>query len=101
MESAEVMRSIINRHHYNNNDFSIIVPYELLKQEEKERRRYNLLLAPRYPFASFKTFFRRCLALYPLFTLIRHFSLFHSHGQISFIKRLEATTATLFDSFYL
>ncbi|HYW96747.1 MAG TPA: FtsX-like permease family protein, partial [Bacteroidales bacterium] len=45
MEAADVIRSILNRHHYNNDDFSIIVPYELLKQEEKERRRYNFLLA--------------------------------------------------------
>ncbi len=45
MESAAVIRSILNRHHYNNDDFSIIVPFELLKQEEKERRRYNFLLA--------------------------------------------------------
>lgn len=43
--SAAVIRSILNRHHFNNNDYSIIVPYELLKQEEKERRIYNLLLA--------------------------------------------------------
>ncbi len=45
VESAAVIRSILNRHHFNNEDFSIIVPYELLKQEEKERRIYNLLLA--------------------------------------------------------
>ncbi len=45
MEAAEVIRSILGRHHYNNDDFSVIVPYELLKQEEKERRRYNFLLA--------------------------------------------------------
>ncbi|MEX0986142.1 MAG: ABC transporter permease [Bacteroidales bacterium] len=45
MESAAVIRSILNRHHYNNDDFSIVVPYELLKQEEKERSRYNFLLA--------------------------------------------------------
>jgi putative ABC transport system permease protein len=45
VESAAVIRSIIKRHHFNNDDFSIIVPYELLKQEEKERRIYNLLLA--------------------------------------------------------
>ncbi|MDO9340422.1 MAG: FtsX-like permease family protein, partial [Bacteroidales bacterium] len=45
VESAAVIRSILNRHHFNNDDFSIIVPYELLKQEEKERRIYNLLLA--------------------------------------------------------
>ena len=45
MESASVIRSILSRRHFNNDDFSIIVPYELLKQEEKERRIYNLLLA--------------------------------------------------------
>ena len=45
MPAADVIRSILNRHHFNNDDFSIIVPYELLKQEEKERRIYNLLLA--------------------------------------------------------
>ncbi|HUX55716.1 MAG TPA: ABC transporter permease [Bacteroidales bacterium] len=45
VESAAVIRSILNRHHFNNDDFSIVVPYELLKQEEKERRNYNLLLA--------------------------------------------------------
>lgn len=45
VESAAVIRSILNRHHFNNSDYSIIVPYELLKQEEKERRIYNLLLA--------------------------------------------------------
>jgi putative ABC transport system permease protein len=44
-ESAAVIRSILGRHHYGNDDFSIIVPFELLKQEEKERRRYNFLLA--------------------------------------------------------
>jgi putative ABC transport system permease protein len=45
IESAAVIRSILNRHHFNNDDYSIVVPYELLKQEEKERRIYNLLLA--------------------------------------------------------
>ncbi len=45
MESSVVIRSILNRHHYNTGDFSVIVPYELLKQEEKERQRYNFLLA--------------------------------------------------------
>jgi putative ABC transport system permease protein len=43
--TAAVIRSILNRHHFDNNDFSIIIPYELLKQEEKEARIYNLLLA--------------------------------------------------------
>ncbi len=45
VQSAAVIRSILQRRHFNNDDFSIIVPYELLKQEEKERRIYNLLLA--------------------------------------------------------
>jgi putative ABC transport system permease protein len=45
MQSSVVIRSILNRHHFNNDDFSIIIPFELLKQEEKERRIYNLLLA--------------------------------------------------------
>jgi putative ABC transport system permease protein len=45
VQSAAVIRSILNRHHFNNNDFSIIIPLELLKQEEKETRIYNLLLA--------------------------------------------------------
>jgi putative ABC transport system permease protein len=43
--TAAVIRTILNRHHFNNDDFSIIIPYELLKQEEKEARIYNLLLA--------------------------------------------------------
>jgi putative ABC transport system permease protein len=45
MQSAAVIKGILNRHHFNNDDFSLVIPYELLKQEEKERRIYNLLLA--------------------------------------------------------
>jgi putative ABC transport system permease protein len=45
MESAGIIRSIINRRHFNNDDFSIIIPYELMEQEKKETRIYNLLLA--------------------------------------------------------
>jgi putative ABC transport system permease protein len=45
IQSAAVIRSILNRHHFNTDDFSLVIPYELLKQEEKERRIYNLLLA--------------------------------------------------------
>lgn len=45
VETAAVIRGIIDRHHFNNEDFSIIVPYELMKQEEKEARIYNILLA--------------------------------------------------------
>lgn len=44
IETAGLIRGILNRHHYNNDDFSIVIPYELLKQEEKERRIYNILL---------------------------------------------------------
>jgi putative ABC transport system permease protein len=45
LASADVVRSVLNRRHFNTDDFSIIVPYELMKQEEKETRIYNLLLA--------------------------------------------------------
>ncbi|MEA1876570.1 MAG: ABC transporter permease [Bacteroidota bacterium] len=45
VESAAVIRGLLNRHHYNNDDFSIIVPFELMKQEERESRIYNFLLA--------------------------------------------------------
>lgn len=44
MDCAELVRSIIDRHHFNNADYSIVIPFELLKQEEKERRIYNFLL---------------------------------------------------------
>jgi putative ABC transport system permease protein len=45
IESAAVMRSIISRRHFNNDDFSVIIPYELMEQEKKETRIYNMLLA--------------------------------------------------------
>ena len=45
LPAAAVIRSLLTRRHFNNDDFSIIVPYELMKQEEKETRIYNLLLA--------------------------------------------------------
>jgi putative ABC transport system permease protein len=45
VQSASLIRSILNRRHYNNDDFSIIIPYELMEQEKKESRIYNLLLA--------------------------------------------------------
>jgi putative ABC transport system permease protein len=45
MKASNVIRKIIDRHHFNNDDFSIIVPFELMKQEEKESRIYNILLA--------------------------------------------------------
>jgi len=45
MESAEVIKSIIRRRHFNNDDFSIIIPFELMEQEKRETRIYNLLLA--------------------------------------------------------
>jgi len=44
MEIAEIIRRILTRRHFKNDDFSIIIPYELLRQEEKERRIYNILL---------------------------------------------------------
>ena len=45
IESAAVIRSILSRRHFNNDDFSIIIPYELMEQEKREGRIYNLLLA--------------------------------------------------------
>jgi len=45
IESADIIKSILTRRHFNNNDFSIIIPYELMEQEKKESRIYNLLLA--------------------------------------------------------
>lgn len=43
-EASKVINEILKRHHYNNEDYSIVVPYELLQQEEKERQIYNFLL---------------------------------------------------------
>jgi putative ABC transport system permease protein len=45
IESSDVIKSILSRRHFNNDDFSIIIPYELMEQEKKEGRIYNLLLA--------------------------------------------------------
>lgn len=45
VESSSVIRSILSRRHFNNDDFSILIPYELMEQEKKESRIYNLLLA--------------------------------------------------------
>jgi putative ABC transport system permease protein len=45
MESADIIKSILTRRHFNNDDFSIIIPYELMEQEKREGRIYNLLLA--------------------------------------------------------
>jgi putative ABC transport system permease protein len=44
IEAAALIQSIIDRHHFNNKDYSIIIPFELIKQEEKERKIYNFLL---------------------------------------------------------
>jgi putative ABC transport system permease protein len=44
VESAAIVRRILERRHHNNDDFDIVIPYELLKQEEKERRIYNMVL---------------------------------------------------------
>lgn len=43
-EASKVINEILKRHHFNNEDYSIVVPYELLQQEEKERQIYNFLL---------------------------------------------------------
>ncbi|MDR0415137.1 MAG: ABC transporter permease [Prevotellaceae bacterium] len=44
VESSVLIREILKRRHFNNEDYSIVIPYELLKQEEKERQIYNFLL---------------------------------------------------------
>jgi len=44
LETSELVRGILQRHHFNNEDYSIVIPFELLKQEEKERQIYNILL---------------------------------------------------------
>lgn len=43
-EASKLIDVILQRHHFNNDDYSIVIPYELLKQEEKERQIYNFLL---------------------------------------------------------
>ncbi|OGG02902.1 MAG: hypothetical protein A3F83_00260 [Candidatus Glassbacteria bacterium RIFCSPLOWO2_12_FULL_58_11] len=42
--TGAVIRRLLERRHYKNKDFDIVIPFELLKQEEKERRIYNLVL---------------------------------------------------------
>ncbi len=44
VESAAIISRILDRRHHDNADYEIVIPYELLKQEEKERRIYNLVL---------------------------------------------------------
>ena len=45
ISSAGIIKSILTRRHFNNEDFSIIIPFELMEQEKRESRIYNLLLA--------------------------------------------------------
>lgn len=44
LETANVVRRIMERRHKYNDDFDIVIPYELLKQEERETRIYNMVL---------------------------------------------------------
>ena len=44
VEASVLIDEILKRHHFNNSDYNIVIPYELLKQEEKERQIYNFLL---------------------------------------------------------
>ena len=44
LEASKIIDEVIKRHHFNNDDYSIVIPFELLKQEEKERQIYNILL---------------------------------------------------------
>ncbi len=45
VETASIIRRILSRRHHNNDDFDIVIPYELLKQEERERQIYNMVLS--------------------------------------------------------
>ncbi len=44
MESSALIEEMLKRRHFNNADYTIVIPFELLKQEEKERQIYNILL---------------------------------------------------------
>ena len=44
METSRLVDQILLRHHWNNTDYNIVIPHELLKQEEKEQQIYNFLL---------------------------------------------------------
>jgi len=44
VESATIIRRILQRRHHENDDYDLIIPYELLRQEEKERQIYNIVL---------------------------------------------------------
>ena len=44
LEASAVIRRVVERRHRDNDDFDIVVPFELLKQEEHERRIYNMVL---------------------------------------------------------
>ncbi|MDL2255178.1 ABC transporter permease [Parabacteroides sp. OttesenSCG-928-G06] len=44
VETSKLIHEILKRRHFNNDDYSIVIPFELLKQEEKERQIYNFLL---------------------------------------------------------
>jgi putative ABC transport system permease protein len=44
VESAAIIRRILKRRHHDNDDFDIVIPFELLKQEERETRIYNMVL---------------------------------------------------------
>ncbi len=44
LESSKLIEEILKRHHWKQEDYNIVIPFELLKQEEKERQIYNFLL---------------------------------------------------------
>ena len=44
LEAAAVIRRILQRRHHENADFDLVIPFELLKQEERERHVYNMVL---------------------------------------------------------
>lgn len=44
VETAVVIRRILKRRHHDNSDYDLVIPYELLRQEERERQIYNMVL---------------------------------------------------------
>ncbi len=44
VESAAIISRVLDRRHRNNKDYDLVIPFELLKQEEKETRIYNMVL---------------------------------------------------------
>lgn len=44
LQTSAVLRRIMERRHHGQDDYDLVIPLELLRQEEKERRIYNMVL---------------------------------------------------------